>query len=697
MKLKKVLAGAVVLAMAATLTVNMAAYDEEPADHDEEQTAYEEELTSYDEESTDYNEELMAETDDAPAAVLDYDALDVKTDGNFEYIVLEDGTVSIIHYNGTDKEVTIPKTIDGKDVTQIGERAFFECGSLTKITVPDTVTEIGSYAFGACRFLSEIKLSNKLISISHMMFWDCLRLVKIEIPESVTSIETQAFYTCESLAEIVIPDSVKKIGSGAFSHCKSLVDVKLPESIESSGMGTRVFEFCSKLPYVELPSGVTWIVYKEFEGCTSLADIVIPETVESIHSSAFPNSPLKEIIGYLYPDPADDTASEKIYASEKYAKEAGIEFIPVTLGLDKEYLVENGSKIQLMYTKETLFGNGGIDLSVSGGIEAETNSRIYKLTLTTNDGVEVQPSGKVVIKTPNHWNTRDVSVYKNDADGKLSKIDSIISGGKIIWITDTFGAFTVKEDNSSSTGSETTSSSVSEPEEVVTQPTSPEYNYPPATWPQESFVTTTAASTTTEPEETTATTTTASTTAEPEITTTTAAATTVAPTTQPVPVPELVGVDEKTGVQLLAEEGVLEKGVEMNVVIGNADITADTHIYVLDITLVNVNGEYVQPNGNVTVRIPLPEGFESSDTYYVYYQADDGTLTDMHATFENGYVSFITNHFSTYILATSQLTEQTANTTTTANEDRNVNTGAVLLVLPAIAAAAGVIISKKRK
>lgn len=160
----------------------------------------------------------------------------------------------------------------------------------------------------------------------------------------------------------------------------------------------------------------------------------------------------------------------------------------------------------------------------------------------------------------------------------------------------------------------------------------------------------------------------------------------------------MVDVDEATGVQLLAAEGVLEEGVEMNVVIGDANIGTDAKIYVLNITLVNPAGENIQPNGSVTVKIPLPENFDNNKTYYVYYQADDGTLTDMHATFENGYVSFSTNHFSTYILSDEKLVEDDVTATdTAANSNRNPHTGAVILIIPALAAAAGVIISKKRK
>ena len=119
---------------------------------------------------------------------------------------LDEGTMTaavIAKRNGYEGDIIIPETVVSNRasylVTSIGKNAFFDCKSLTFITLPDSIKSIGFGAFMSCESVS-----------------------KITLPDSVKSIESYAFYHCSSLTEITIPGSVKSLGHNAFSNCISL-------------------------------------------------------------------------------------------------------------------------------------------------------------------------------------------------------------------------------------------------------------------------------------------------------------------------------------------------------------------------------------------------------------------------------------------------------------------------------------------
>ncbi len=53
-------------------------------------------------------------------------------------------------------------------------------------------------------------------------FFYCGSLTRVIIPDGVTSIGMDAFSDCSSLTRVVIPDSVTRIGDDAFYGCDSL-------------------------------------------------------------------------------------------------------------------------------------------------------------------------------------------------------------------------------------------------------------------------------------------------------------------------------------------------------------------------------------------------------------------------------------------------------------------------------------------
>lgn len=72
-----------------------------------------------------------------------------------KYSVVDDGTgrkcVEVAGVSTRDLEnVVIPRSVRNYEVIAIGKDAFFDCSSLTSITIPESVTSIGEEAFYGC-------------------------------------------------------------------------------------------------------------------------------------------------------------------------------------------------------------------------------------------------------------------------------------------------------------------------------------------------------------------------------------------------------------------------------------------------------------------------------------------------------------------------------------------------------------------
>lgn len=221
---------------------------------------------------------------------------------DFETKDVENG-VMITGYSGSSKNLKIPEMINGKTVTEIGKMSFYNCDSLTSVTVPGSVTKIGnSTAFSGIGNLTSINVADgnpNYFSVDGVLYekaqdnkivlFECPegKSGKITIPDNVTEIGRAAFSGCNKLTEVTVPDGVTQIGKSAFASCTNLTSVNIPDKVTE--IYDCAFAGCHVLTDIIIPDGVTKIGERGIADCYNLTSINIPDSVTKIDKYAFVN------------------------------------------------------------------------------------------------------------------------------------------------------------------------------------------------------------------------------------------------------------------------------------------------------------------------------------------------------------------------------------------------------------------------
>lgn len=199
-----------------------------------------------------------------------------EEDGAFSFRQNEDGSGAVVlGYTGTDRLVSIPSTLGGLPVVEIGNGAFRNHVTLTEVVLPDTVEKIGDTAFAGCYSLTQISLSSSLEEIGVFAFDDCDSLVLTGTVGSAAYDYVRRFGGKISLAEVPEDPYVYSMrGDFLTLHTYTGVggDLVLPARLNVSGAGPRY---------------VAYLDTEAFRGVRGITSVYISSTIEGIDPNAF--------------------------------------------------------------------------------------------------------------------------------------------------------------------------------------------------------------------------------------------------------------------------------------------------------------------------------------------------------------------------------------------------------------------------
>ena len=170
-------------------------------------------------------------------------------------------------------------------VTAIGAYAFYNCGSLTAIALPDSLASIGEGAFRSCSGLTSVTLPDGLTSIGSSAFQGCTSLTSVSLPDGLTSIGNSAFEDCTSLTSVSLPGGSTSIGDSVFNGCTGPLSITFRGDLTS--IGDSMFSGCSGLTRITFLGDLTSIGKSAFRGCTGLTSVTLPDGLTSISEYAF--------------------------------------------------------------------------------------------------------------------------------------------------------------------------------------------------------------------------------------------------------------------------------------------------------------------------------------------------------------------------------------------------------------------------
>ncbi len=177
-----------------------------------------------------------------------------------------DDNLMVTGYTGTNPQLIVPESVYNKNVIRFEENSLEGNTVVRSVIMNDNMTNIRDRAFYQCSNLSYFYFSQKLQVIGKSVFtYDSGLACAFMRNTVINQIDSNAYMNCANLEYVSLPDSIKTINGAGF-------------------YGTAVRK-------IVIPNGAEIIGARSFANNSKLEKIYVPASVVSIGSDVFHNSP----------------------------------------------------------------------------------------------------------------------------------------------------------------------------------------------------------------------------------------------------------------------------------------------------------------------------------------------------------------------------------------------------------------------
>ncbi len=220
---------------------------------------------------------------------------------------IEDGTLRLVSYKGTDTDIQVPTKLGKAVVSTIGAHAFTpnkprlkkemaeQRKKIRSVEIPEGITiweddpsNMWSYvgAFQGCSALDTLRIPSSIKKLPKGLCRSS-GIKEVFLPDGLEVIEAEAFRECLRLKRISFPPHIKEMQSSLFFRSILLEEFNWLENDGTTVLPSSIFSWCTNLKIVKLPNTLTKIESNAFTNCVKLAELTIPDSVAEIERGAF--------------------------------------------------------------------------------------------------------------------------------------------------------------------------------------------------------------------------------------------------------------------------------------------------------------------------------------------------------------------------------------------------------------------------